>query len=308
MRFPVIVSLGALALMSSGVAACAGQTAGSGRPGHASGWGGGRPKAPARRRRPPESRAAGDPQTARLAFSRASNQVVQAQPAPGSCHARGRGVYSRPDPHCTPGALNPEVRQANIHQTICVTGWTATVRPPEAVTETEKRASLQAYGDSGPLSSYEYDHLVPLELGGATNDPGNLWPEPGPSPDPKDAVELHLRDRVCSGAMMLARAQRQIASDWVRFAAGEARHLEDSAGSPPHCRARAVYDPAHGDFDVYVSSNRPEETVTVAGDGRIRTWHTDSRGLADVYFPAASGSRGKLVTARVGGARCGTSL
>jgi hypothetical protein len=41
-----------------------------------------------------------------------------------------------------------------------VPGWTASVRPPESVTEPEKRASIDAYGDAGPISSYEYDHFL----------------------------------------------------------------------------------------------------------------------------------------------------
>ncbi len=43
------------------------------------------------------------------------------------------------------------------------------------MTEPEKRASLAAYGDHSPLHDYECDHLVSLELGGARNDPRNLW-------------------------------------------------------------------------------------------------------------------------------------
>ncbi len=43
------------------------------------------------------------------------------------------------------------------------------------MTEPEKRASLAAYGDHSPLHGYEYDHLASLELGGARNDPRNLW-------------------------------------------------------------------------------------------------------------------------------------
>ena len=70
----------------------------------------------------------------------------------------------------------PVVTQATIGSTICRSGWTATVRPPESITEPEKFASMDAYGDSGSASSYEYDHDVPLELGGAVNDPRNLWP------------------------------------------------------------------------------------------------------------------------------------
>jgi hypothetical protein len=129
---------------------------------------------------------------------------VQSQPPAGSCHAIGTGLYFRPDPSRTPGALNPAVTQSTIDQTICVDGWTDTVRPPKSVTETEKQASMAAYGDTGSLSDYEYDHFVPLELGGATNDPRNLWPEPGASPNPKDAVEDELRQEVCGGTLSLA--------------------------------------------------------------------------------------------------------
>ena len=67
---------------------------------------------------------------------------------------------------------------------------------------------MAAYGDSGPRSRYEYDHFVPLELGGAVNDPRDLWPEPGASPNPKDAVEDELNREVCDGQMALAQAQR----------------------------------------------------------------------------------------------------
>jgi hypothetical protein len=150
-----------------------------------------------------------------LARSTASAHVIQRQPPPGSCHARGHGLFSLPDPRCTPGAIDPAVTQSDIRRTICATGYTEAVRPPESVTEPEKRASLRAYGDRQPLHDYEYDHLVPLELGGARNSPRNLWPEPGASPNPKDALEDRLRARVCDGDMTLASAQLAIARDWV---------------------------------------------------------------------------------------------
>jgi hypothetical protein len=114
--------------------------------------------------------------------------------------------------------VNPAVTQATIAGTICVSGWTATVRPPESVTQAEKRASIAAYGDGGSMHDYEYDHLVSLELGGAVNDPRNLWPEPGGSPNPKDAVENALHRMVCDGQISLAQAQRIIATGWVAWA------------------------------------------------------------------------------------------
>lgn len=156
-----------------------------------------------------------------LPYSRASAFTVQAQPAPGSCRARGSGLYARPDPRCTPGALNPAVTQATIGSTICRSGWTATVRPPVSVTEPEKFASMAAYGIRARASSYEYDHFVPLELGGAVNDRRNLWPEPdyagagGFYRNPKDRLENALKRMVCSGSISLAGAQRAIASNWV---------------------------------------------------------------------------------------------
>src|SRR5271166_6593907 len=129
-----------------------------------------------------------------LPYSTASPHLVQRQPPRGSCHAIGNGLYARPDPRCTPGA----------------------------VTEPEKYASMEAYGLVGRASAYEYDHLVPLELGGAVNDPRNLWPELNYTHaagydelNPKDALEYALKRRVCAGVMTLAQAQRLIASNWV---------------------------------------------------------------------------------------------
>jgi hypothetical protein len=155
-----------------------------------------------------------------LPYSSAPAGVVQSQPPAGSCHASGSGLSQLPDRRCTPGAANPAVTQATISSTICRSGWTATVRPPERVTEPEKLASLRAYGESG-ASRFEYDHLVPLELGGAVNDPRNLWPEPdyptshGFYLNPKDKLESALKRLVCEGRLTLSGAQRQIAANWV---------------------------------------------------------------------------------------------
>ena len=157
-----------------------------------------------------------------LVYSSASSRSVQRQPAAGACRARHRGLYSLPDPRCTPGALNPAVTQATIASTICRSGWTATVRPPESVSEPEKLANMRAYGlRTSSAFEYEYDHLVPLELGGATNDPRNLWPEPdytareGFYLNPKDKLERALNRMVCNGAMSLSHAQLLSAREWV---------------------------------------------------------------------------------------------
>jgi hypothetical protein len=158
-----------------------------------------------------------------LAYSSASPNTVQTMPPPGACHYRGNSLFAQPDPRCAPGALNPAVTQANIDRTICRTGgYTKSVRPPESVTEPEKRALMAAYGNHAPMSAVELDHIVSLSAGGAANDPRNLYPEPyypGVSPDslyrnPKDRLEQRLRDAVCARRLSLARAQTALTHNW----------------------------------------------------------------------------------------------
>lgn len=237
-----------------------------------------------------------------LVDSTASAFTVQPQPPPGSCHGIGSGVYSRPDPRCTPGALNPSVTQATIGQTICQAGWASTVRPPEGITEPEKAASMAAYGDTGAMSVYEYDHFVPLELGGAVNDPRNLWPQPGTSPNPKDTVEDELRSEVCAGQITLAQAQNAITTNWVALAS---RAPAAAPGAPGRCTLSASYNSRYHDYDVYVQSNEPGQTVRVTdAAGQSASWHADSSGSAEVYFHASVNAAGTSITAHVGGAVC----
>ncbi|MBV9577998.1 MAG: hypothetical protein JO057_05350 [Chloroflexi bacterium] len=124
-----------------------------------------------------------------------------------------------PDSACTPGAVHPQVTQANITATICKSGYSASVRPDETVTEKIKRDEMAAYSLQGQrLGDYELDHLISLELGGAPTDVANLWPEPWNGDDNahmKDAVENSLHEQVCRGAMPLAEAQRAIATNWL---------------------------------------------------------------------------------------------
>jgi hypothetical protein len=245
-----------------------------------------------------------------LAYSRASNDAIQSQPAAGTCHARGRGLYSSPDPRCTPGALNPAVTQATIGRTICRSGWTGSVRPPESITEPEKYASMAAYGDTKSASNYEYDHFVPLELGGATNDPRNLWPEPGASPNPKDKVEDYLNREVCDGRMSLARAQRLIVKNWVTLYRQITRRTSTTQPTTPaaYCRASAAWNSTYHDWDVYVHSNQPDTDAKVTGDGKAASYYTNSSGYADVYFYAGESAAGDQLTVKVGPATCYTTL
>jgi hypothetical protein len=153
-----------------------------------------------------------------------ADDTVQTQAAPGACHYRFVGTDPLPDPHCTPGAVDPQVTQANIATTICSSGFTASIRPQERITALEKVASAAAYGYTGPLHQAEYDHLIPLELGGDPNDAANLWVEPPDTPDAssftnaKDGLETRLNRLVCSGQLLLVTARQAIATDWVTAA------------------------------------------------------------------------------------------
>jgi hypothetical protein len=129
-----------------------------------------------------------------------------------SCHARAGGQL--PDPRCTPGSVDPAVTQADIGSTICRSGYTETVRPPESETTHAKYdVAYPAYHIGGSPAS-ELDHLVSLELGGS-NDITNLWPELGSLPNRKDSVENALHRAVCDGRVPLRAAQRAIASNWM---------------------------------------------------------------------------------------------
>ncbi len=114
---------------------------------------------------------------------------------------------------------DPAVTQKTIGETICVRGWTRTVRPPEDYTYDLKRLQIRAYGYADRrLRDYEEDHLVSLELRGSPDDSRNLWPEPHHTADGwgsyrKDELENALNRLVCSGRMSLTDAQRAIATD-----------------------------------------------------------------------------------------------
>ena len=109
----------------------------------------------------------------------------------------------------TPGVLNPDVTQASIRSTICTHGWTATIRPPVDYTNALKRTQMRAYGETGPASAYQEDHLISLELGGDPTDPRNLWPEPYPRAAAVDRIENELNAAVCGGRLSLQDAQRK---------------------------------------------------------------------------------------------------
>jgi hypothetical protein len=123
-----------------------------------------------------------------------------------------------PDTNCTPGAINTEVTQDNLFQTICKSGYTKTIRPPVSYTNKLKIQQIVDYGyiDTN-LKDYEEDHLISLELGGDSSSPKNLWPEPHGSPNEKDLAENYLNRQICDGLITLEQAQKDISGNWYEI-------------------------------------------------------------------------------------------
>lgn len=114
-------------------------------------------------------------------------------------------------------AINPAVTQDNIAITVCVSGWTKTIRPSARYAGALKREQMAEQGLAGDPSDYQEDHLIPLEIGGSPTDPANLWPQAlqgAWNAHDKDRLENALHRAVCNGSMSLVAAQVAIATDW----------------------------------------------------------------------------------------------
>jgi hypothetical protein len=176
----------------------------------------------------PQASATGDTDTDDESGAAAGSSFVPT--ATGALPPSGAGspadrLPGEPDPTLTPGALNPAITQSTIHSTICVSGWTATIRPSESYTNSLKVKQIGQYGYTNTSTAgYEEDHLISLELGGAPADARNLWPEPYTASladgrptgaHTKDGFETKLKKEVCAGALTLAAAQAAIGDHWV---------------------------------------------------------------------------------------------
>jgi hypothetical protein len=126
-----------------------------------------------------------------------------------------------PNSKLTPGATNPAVTQSTIGSTICVIGYTKTIRPPVSYTNKLKYDQLHSgYNVNGDLNmrDYEEDHLIPLEVGGHPSSPLNLFPQyykASAGARYKDKLENKMHLLVCSGRITLKAAQAVFRGDWT---------------------------------------------------------------------------------------------
>ena len=140
--------------------------------------------------------------------------------------ACGAATYSEssglPNIKLTPGAINTAVTQSTIRSTICVSGWTATVRPPVTYTNQLKYNQLHSgYNLNGDMNmkDYEEDHIVPLEVGGNPSSPLNLFPEPRNirlGSYVKDQLENRIHLLVCSGQLSLKTGRSVFLTNWEK--------------------------------------------------------------------------------------------
>ncbi len=146
---------------------------------------------------------------------------------PASTAAKCVILQGRADRRCTPGALNPAITQDTIHGTICVPGWSASVRPPTAFTNRVKRLAMVNYGIIDPPSTVELDHLIPISVGGFPGDARNisdprnlaqLWPESWtgtPNAHTKDLQEHAVHAAICADRITLKQGQDQLLAKWT---------------------------------------------------------------------------------------------
>ncbi len=113
----------------------------------------------------------------------------------------------RPDDAVTPGDTITS-RVADV----CTPGWATTHR--RSLTPRQKTAVLDAYRLPAGTRVTEWDHRIPLELGGG-NGTKNIWPMTDRTSDQrKDLLENRLHDDVCDGQLPLAEAQARAREYW----------------------------------------------------------------------------------------------
>lgn len=88
----------------------------------------------------------------------------------------------------------------------CHPGYSKAVRPSLAVSEAIKRQMVAQDSRHLPVSAYELDHIVPIELGGSPYDLNNLQLQTWDRAKVKDNLEDKYHFLVCQGDMPLNEA------------------------------------------------------------------------------------------------------
>ena len=114
--------------------------------------------------------------------------VLAALALAAPCRLQGQPPFTAPDRACSPGAI--------AHVPSKAEACTPALHPRDAVSAALRRRVIARYGLDPATFRGEADHVVPVFLLGLSV-PGNLAPEPGPIPNPKDRLEFRIFRRVC---------------------------------------------------------------------------------------------------------------
>lgn len=131
-------------------------------------------------------------------------------------------VHTLPIQSITPGEADPRLTSAVLLDPKFRTG---PYRPSTSVTNKIKVKTFALYGIAATpanMKAYELDHLISIELGGASTIK-NLWPEPWDvnvggfdlGAHTKDKAENAVRRAFVARKITLAEAQRLISVDWT---------------------------------------------------------------------------------------------
>ena len=93
---------------------------------------------------------------------------------------------------------------------LCVSGYSATIRPPVAYTNKLKKQWVPAGHNP---NEYELDHYIPIALGGDPKNPDNLWLQKWDDARRKDKQETLQHRDMCNGIYTPQEAQQHI-RDW----------------------------------------------------------------------------------------------
>lgn len=127
---------------------------------------------------------------------------VLAVPLAAQGHYRRAPSVYLPDSSVTPGELRPG---ATKEQVCTVSTDSFRVAIPAAT-----RDSVLKLYPPDPAVPVQWDHYIPLALGGAPTSPRNLWRQPygpGAGAAEKDRLEVWLWRQVCAGRVSLEAAQ-----------------------------------------------------------------------------------------------------
>lgn len=119
-------------------------------------------------------------------------------------------ALSQPDPAKTPGMLcspqDPNFSKFDYPEHVA--------RCARNVGPQEKQAIAHEYGDipQSSWSGYEFDHLIPLCVGGS-DDIANLWPQPIADAHLKDVIENDVCIAMKAGTLSQTAAVQKI-RDW----------------------------------------------------------------------------------------------